>query len=125
MSKIKVIYPDGRHEIVKVTPRVKIECEKQFKGIFAEMATQGSYWMAWWLLKKANKTNVTFDHWIDNEIEDCERIGEHADDLRGDLEELLDRFDEAVPVEELRALLDDAEDAEGADPTPPEASTGG
>lgn len=117
---VRVVYPDGREEIVKVTPRVKIECEKQYKGMRHEIATEGSYWMAWYQLKKAGKTSVGFDAWIDHEIEECFRIDYDPVDLRSQIESLIERHAETVPVEELLAVLED-----DADPTQPEASSDG
>jgi hypothetical protein len=82
-ERIKVTYQDDRTEIVKVTPRSKIECEKKFKGMREEIAVQGSYWIAWWLLTKQGKESESFDAWIDNKVDDCERVTEEDDEAVG------------------------------------------
>ena len=71
--KVKVVYVDGREEIVRVTPRSLLMTEERYGAQSSQVKFRFTYYAAWVVLNKAGKEPAGFEEWLDK-ISDLEDV---------------------------------------------------
>ena len=71
---VKVIYVDGREELVKVPPRAQVMTEEHCNGLTRERAILFTYYLGWAALNIRGMTTLDFETWLDkiDDVEDVE-----------------------------------------------------
>ena len=78
-KKVKVIYLDGREEVVKVPPRAQVMTEDHCNGFTRERAILATYYLAWAALNIRGKELLDFETWLDR-IDDVEDVDDETPD---------------------------------------------
>lgn len=76
-KKVKVIYLDGREEVVKVPPRAQVMTEEHCNGFTRERAILATFYLGWAALNVRGKETLDFETWLDK-IDDVEDVEDEA-----------------------------------------------
>lgn len=86
-QKLKVTYTDGRVLETKITPKVEVAVEKQFKvglqSLQGDAHAEHFYYMAWAGLHYAGQEGKSFEDFLDA-LEDVEPIDQKKDEAEDD-----------------------------------------
>lgn len=82
-KKQKIIYQDGREEIVKVLPRAQVMAEEYLKGFKVENLYAATYYLAWAALNSLGKTTLDYETWL-NQVEEVEDIDDPVEPTQED-----------------------------------------
>lgn len=74
-KKQKIIYQDGREEIVKILPRAHVMTEAYLKGFKTENLYAATYYLGWAALNSLGKTTLDYETWL-NQVEEVEDVEE-------------------------------------------------
>lgn len=75
--KLKVVYIDGREEVVVASPRAQVMTEKYLGGYGETRQVEGGYYLAWASLNKAGKESADYETWLD-QIADVEEVAKEV-----------------------------------------------
>ena len=76
-KKVKVIYLDGREEVVKVPARAQLMTEEHCNGFTRERAILATFYLAWATLNVRGMELLDFETWIDK-IDDVEDVDDET-----------------------------------------------